>query len=336
MNNNYDDEATRYEGAENEDTQFENDTLTTNEATELLTSEEEVKVEAVKKSGWKRVATGAGAGLLVGGVTTMLMGMKGADSDSTVGDNHKDELTNPEWVDDEISVATTVNDDMTFGEAFVAAREEVGPGGCFEWHGNVYGTYTADEWNSMSAEQRAEFGDHFSWNHIDHSQSNVAHHSTTVHDSHIAGDHAAPTADDDIEVVSVNHEGDQNNMAQHTAYTGQPNGQNEVVDVTHVEGPTGDTEIEILGVAHDNDSGANVGGMMVDNNEVIFIDVDGDLTFDYMASDLNHNGQVDQNEVAEIHDQNITVDDLGGFSHPTVDMHGYDDTPDYSSDIYES
>lgn len=50
----------------------------------------------------------------------------------------------------EAPFATSVNDDMTFDEAFAAARAEVGPGGIFEWHGSTYGTYYANEWDNMS------------------------------------------------------------------------------------------------------------------------------------------------------------------------------------------
>lgn len=46
-------------------------------------------------------------------------------------------------------------------------------------------------------------------------------------------------------------------------------------------------EVQILEVVHDNETGMNIGGMMVDNQEVILIDVDNDQTFDVMASDLN-------------------------------------------------
>lgn len=50
-----------------------------------------------------------------------------------------------------------VDDDMSFGEAFATAREQVGAPGVFTWHGNTYGTYYAEEWNSMSADERGEF-----------------------------------------------------------------------------------------------------------------------------------------------------------------------------------
>ena len=338
MNTNYDDEATQYQVTDNEDTQYE-ETSTVEQPNPISNSDNEVEVTAAKKNGWKRAAVGAGSGLLIGGVATVLMGMKSADPEPTDGkqehDNHKDELSNPEWVDNQIQVATSVNDDMSFGEAFAAARAEVGPGGCFEWHGNVYGTYTADEWNNMTAEERADWSDHFSWNHIDHSQSNVAQHSTTAHSSHTAQAHNTASADDDIEVISVNHDNNHNEVAQNTNHTQQPSNQAEVVEVSHVDVPTVDAEIEILGVVHDNETGANIGGMMVDNQEVILIDVDGDLAFDYMASDLNHNGEVDQNELVDIQGQNLTVNDLGGFTNPTGDMMASNDAPDYSSDIYE-
>ena len=50
-----------------------------------------------------------------------------------------------------------VSDDMSFNEAFSAAREEVGPGGVFYWRGGIYGTYNKEEWESISEEERADF-----------------------------------------------------------------------------------------------------------------------------------------------------------------------------------
>lgn len=50
-----------------------------------------------------------------------------------------------------------VRDSQSFGHAFADARRQVGPGGIFEWHGNLYGTYYADEWESMTQEQRGNY-----------------------------------------------------------------------------------------------------------------------------------------------------------------------------------
>lgn len=323
MKTNYDEEATLYQGSDNEATQFEG------------TSNDEVEVKAAKKDGWKRVAAGAGSGLLIGSVSTVLMGMTSTESDPSEekpesDNNHKEELSNPEWVDDQIQVSTSVNDDMSFGEAFAAARAEVGPGGCFEWHGNLYGTYTADEWNDMTAEQRAEWSDHFSWNHIDHSSGNVAQHSTTAHADHTAQAHITSTDDEDIEVVSVNHENDANDVAHHETVT---TGSEEVQEVALVSGT--ESEIEILGVVQDNETGANIGAMSVDGQGVIVVDVDGDMGFDYMASDLNGNGQVEQNEVVDIQGQGLTVNDLGGFTDTTGNMLASNNASECTTDSYE-
>ena len=56
----------------------------------------------------------------------------------------------------------SVSDEMTFKEAFAAARAEVGLEGAFVWHGQVYSTYRADdpEWKEMSMEDRIAHSEH--------------------------------------------------------------------------------------------------------------------------------------------------------------------------------
>lgn len=66
--------------------------------------------------------------------------------------------------------AHDISEDMSFGEAFNAARAEVGPGGFFEWHGNTYNTYYKEEWELLSPSERDEFMS--SVDHFDHSPEN--------------------------------------------------------------------------------------------------------------------------------------------------------------------
>lgn len=55
-------------------------------------------------------------------------------------------------------VASSVNDMMLFPDAFSTARAEVnGGGGFFQWNGDIYNTYTQEEWNAMSPEQKLEY-----------------------------------------------------------------------------------------------------------------------------------------------------------------------------------
>jgi hypothetical protein len=57
----------------------------------------------------------------------------------------------------DLQVATTVNDEMSFGEAFMNAREEVGAAGVFYWHGNPYNTFNKEEWAELSTEQKDDY-----------------------------------------------------------------------------------------------------------------------------------------------------------------------------------
>lgn len=218
--------------------------------------------------------------------------------------NSEESLSSVEWADGNMSVASSVNDEMSFSEAFAAARSEVGAGGAFEWRGNVYGTYYAEEWNSMSPAEKADFNNHFSWNNIDSSSVNATTHTEVT------------TNHDDIKIVSVDN-----------AQTSPNAGHDSTVEVVSAE-----PEIEVMGVVHDISTGSNIGGMSVDGQDVFLIDVDGDLEFDLMASDLNQNNVVDEGEVVDIHGQGMSVNDLGGISGITESMIGEDTLPDYMAD----
>lgn len=50
-----------------------------------------------------------------------------------------------------------ISNEMSFGDAFATAREDVGPGGFFEWKGNTYNTYYKEEWDALSDEQKNDF-----------------------------------------------------------------------------------------------------------------------------------------------------------------------------------
>ena len=60
-------------------------------------------------------------------------------------------------IQENAQVATNVNDDMSFGEAFQASRQELGTGNFFWWKGRLYNNYTEEEWNGLSETQQVEF-----------------------------------------------------------------------------------------------------------------------------------------------------------------------------------
>ena len=308
----FDGENTQYQSHDEEATQYDdayNNENTKTEETE--TSDNKDNAAKGEKPIWKKVAVGAGSGILLGSAATLLSAS--APLGHAEGENAEEEgsETHPEWTDGEVSVASSVSDDMSFSEAFTAARTEVGSGGVFEWHGNIYSTFTEDEWNGMTAEQRDEYGSHFSW-HSDNSSTETAsstHSSTSSHSAH---------ATDEVEVSEVT-------QTSHTEEVA-------VVDV--------DPEVEVLGVVHDEESGANIAGLAVDGQEVVLIDVNGDETFDVMGADVNGDQQLSQNEIVDISGQNLTVNDLGGISNPDGSLYASNNSNeiDYTNDtaVYDS
>ena len=104
---------------------------------------------------WKSVVMGGIPGIMIGFASSVAYNAAAASSTEEVEPvlALEDEVAN-----EEIKEANNINDEMTFNEAFAAARKEVGPAGAFSWHGKIYSAYRGDdpEWLEMSEEERAE------------------------------------------------------------------------------------------------------------------------------------------------------------------------------------
>lgn len=106
------------------------------------------------KGTWKKVSAGGVAGILLGAGAMYAVDAVAATHETENPD------TKPDG-EDQSQDATSANTDIkaaaeepSFKEAFETARAEVGPGGTFSWHGNIYSTYTEDEWNQMTDAER--------------------------------------------------------------------------------------------------------------------------------------------------------------------------------------
>lgn len=109
------------------------------------------------------------ATLLLGGsawaISHKIVGIKDhtpVDETATLGAPSPAPVTLPKDVD----VAGKTTDDMTFEQAFATARDEVGMGGVFSWHGHWYNTFEKDEWASLSLTQRQEYTENITGEHL--------------------------------------------------------------------------------------------------------------------------------------------------------------------------
>jgi hypothetical protein len=163
-----------------------------------------------------------------------------------------------------------VNDDMSFAEAFAAARAEVGPGGVFHWHGGIYNTYSADEWNSMTVEQKHDFAqqgqpeirpDELS-TPTDANPQVVVHHVYHHEEAPAAPEvHQTATTTEDVQVVD-----------QQTAQNFEQDGDVHIVGYANVDGhlavgydTTGDGQADVAIIDVDDNHELSEADIIVDN-----------------------------------------------------------------------
>ena len=78
------------------------------------------------------------------------------DNGATIDDN--EEVFDFE-VPTTIEFSDVVTDDMSFGEAYKAARADTDGSGFYNWRGSTYHTLTKEEWDALSPEEQQEFLD---------------------------------------------------------------------------------------------------------------------------------------------------------------------------------
>ena len=170
--------ATNNGSIQNEETRFDGNIEQNETAINPVSSNEPASANKFKESA-KSVISGAG-GVAAGlGGSMLFMGLKEPDEPVENPDPSPSPIPTPEpaaFDGSTVPIADGVTDNMSFNQAFAAARREVGAGGVFEWRGGVYGTYYADEWKNFSPEYRQSFSNyHYD---IEHEQQPVTPNPT--------------------------------------------------------------------------------------------------------------------------------------------------------------
>jgi hypothetical protein len=264
-----------------------------------------------KKEGvaWKQVTLGGvsgilmGAGLLYGGQAVAQEHGKEAEKTEDVAIPEQGETSHT--LENGLQVAA-VNDDLSFGEAFAQARAEVGPGGVFHWHGGIYNTYTAAEWNAMSVEQKHDFAQQVK--------------------PEVSVDEISTPTDANTHVVVEHHV--YHHEASHPAN-----------DVHQTAGTTDDVQIasqQSTGASDDDVHIVGYGSM--DGHTAVALDIDNDGAADVAIIDINDNHDLDSQDVIVDSEGNwATVGDVIDAPDPNqlASMENPDvapDMPDYMND----
>ena len=271
------------------------------------------KEEDTGNVSWKSVVMGGIPGILlgVGGIfaaqsfTLPETEHEVAHSD---GYSHVSDQPVDQPVDDDdkaIPVAQSPTDDMSFRQAFEAAREDVGPGGAFSWHGNVYSTYRSDdpEWVEMGPDGQAA-----------HCHDIIVQVHAEPYYEAASGHHATPAHDD------INADVDDYSQA------------NVRVDEVEEE-DSGEVDVHIIGVENDPETGASAAYGYVDGHATVFLDEDGDGEIDYVIHDADDDGQAGEGEVIPVQGSGVTIDDLSHEIETGNDVQLYEDQPDYTNDV---
>ena len=143
----------------------------------------EAKASGEKKKGWSKAGKVGAAAALGAAILTPLAVFPDAPIDGNeneIGDIGLDDSNledSQEFVGSSsdmhfeghtMEVSHSVDDSMSFSQAFAAARHDVGAGGLFVWHGHTFGTYYGNEWNAMSPEEKDQY-----WADVNHTTSGI-------------------------------------------------------------------------------------------------------------------------------------------------------------------
>ncbi len=257
------------------------------------------------KENWKPVTIGGLTGIVLGAGAMYALNpatVSASEGTQDIGN------TTPTTGDTAQTTGTTpvihpISDDLSFNDAFAAGRAAYGPGGLFTWRGNLYGTYYADEWNAMSDEEKDLFAD----------RANTAMRTATPQSPEAPEAEAEEYLfiDNDVQVAEEDTFADNDVHIAETSVERHAYGEMESSEEPFPQKTTSwdnlvseDSDVRIIGygdVTIEGGQSVYVEEADINGQRVAVIDVDKDGEADFVMTDLNHNRQMDEGEVIDLH-----------------------------------
>lgn len=223
----------------------------------------------------------------------------------------------------------TVNDDMSFEEAFAAAREEVGAGGIFVWHGEAYNTFYAEEIGTTDQYQANPQDD----NNNFESGSLYAETSETGTEAEIIeagyteeGEFQNPSYGPAIIAADLNADGNADAIAVDLNYDGSAD---MLSTDLNSDGVLAEDEVIII---HDPES--LVIPETPSDGSVISVDVNDDGMDDILLGDVNNDQMADFIGADENRDQEIDQAEIQVLNPEAMEgLTGQPETIEYSGEV---
>lgn len=318
---------------ENEATRLINDESIEKTEKQAQTIEQPATTQYKSAGRGKTVVAGAGgfvAGAAIGAAATAVASNSGESAELPMDTELKEDVATEVVLDVQTpetpspEQAILANDEGiryahveadNFNDAYAQARAQVGAGGVFEYNGKIYSTYTAEEWNEMTADERTAYQGRV----FENTSVQTVSHTTSSESSHSATDVA-----------------DQHSSA---VYEEVPNADNTIpANAEMIAAEPVDNEIRVLGVeAVQNQDGQimNVALVECEGDQALLVDVDNNGSIDVLLHDDNHDGYLQESEVYDVSEAGLEVADLmQAQAAQEGDMlyASYDDMPDYIND----
>ena len=271
----------------------------------IVSYEAEDSAEEKKNDTMRKVAIGGGIGILLGASAA-------AVAQTLSSSETPDEDVEVEPAPETVSVASNVSDGMSFGDAFAAARAELGPGGMFTWHGNSYSTYTAEEWDNMSAGERADYG-RLVAPRVQFDNGHYGGHHTAHQTVHHVHEHVVHEVADDVAQVEP---AETAAAATATATAAAQPAQEE--PTAEMTGKSDQVDIDLSKVrlveAEEvetfDDVDTVVGRGFVDGHDAMFHDLDNNGIFDAATVDANDNHTFIDDQKYDISDLHLSTNNV--------------------------
>lgn len=236
----------------------------------------EVGEEKEETNPWKLVTLGGVAGVLMGAGSLYTGQIVAQELEA----DNKDINSSGHTTDNGLKVAN-VEQNMSFSQAFAAARAEVGPGGVFHWHGGIYNTYTEAEWNAMTVEQKHDFAQQVK--------------------PEISADEIPTPTDGNTHIIVEHH------VYHHVDHSANEVHANEDVQVASQQANDSDSDVHIVGYGE------------VRGHSAVALDMDSDGQADVAIIDVDDSGDISNPDVVVDRQGNMaTIGELSGASDPNM------------------